>query len=538
MSDEQALYRAIVAAPEDDTPRLVYADWLDEHDRPEEAEFIRLGCALEAQRPDHPDYPDWEQRHEELKSWLGTHEPRSAPRLAGGLALDDGPAWWQNSRRGFPRYLDYERTGWSGRRSMRALAAALEKAFDLLPTRWLVVRFLTTAQLDELLRQPVVERLEVLTLQLATDAEPQDEACRLIAACGRLRGLKGLLPAFDIGTAGAEALARSDNLTRLEWLDWSFSQLSPEGMRTLAAAPWFRNLKALGFDYGLAEDAFLELCRAEPLPRLHDLNLSNNDFSFRAWEAFSRSAAFPAVARLVLDHTSLAADATRLFQAPWFRPAYLSLNSCQIGDEEVAALAATPAAESLRSLRLRNNRLGARAALAIGQCRRLARLRHLQLSDNPLGSKGLLALARNPALRGLTALELDESWPVRGRLSDNFFREFLGRLDLPGLRHLALGSRPVGAEAARLLAGEKFRALRRLDLSECGLTDPVAHSLLTAPALQDLIELNLSGNDLGEGLRPLADPDVLPRLAVCALGGNRVAPDLARRLRRRPGVSI
>jgi uncharacterized protein (TIGR02996 family) len=42
MSDEDALLRAIHANPDDDTPRLVYADWLDEHGQPERAEFIRV----------------------------------------------------------------------------------------------------------------------------------------------------------------------------------------------------------------------------------------------------------------------------------------------------------------------------------------------------------------------------------------------------------------------------------------------------------------------------------------------------------------
>ncbi len=31
MSDANALVAAILAAPADDLPRLVYADWLDEH---------------------------------------------------------------------------------------------------------------------------------------------------------------------------------------------------------------------------------------------------------------------------------------------------------------------------------------------------------------------------------------------------------------------------------------------------------------------------------------------------------------------------
>lgn len=54
--EEAALYRAVLAAPHDDTPRLVLADWLDEHAAalPEpdarsqrgRAELIRVGCAL------------------------------------------------------------------------------------------------------------------------------------------------------------------------------------------------------------------------------------------------------------------------------------------------------------------------------------------------------------------------------------------------------------------------------------------------------------------------------------------------------------
>jgi uncharacterized protein (TIGR02996 family) len=46
MTDAPALLAAIRAAPDDDAPRLVYADWLDEHGQPERAEFIRVQCEL------------------------------------------------------------------------------------------------------------------------------------------------------------------------------------------------------------------------------------------------------------------------------------------------------------------------------------------------------------------------------------------------------------------------------------------------------------------------------------------------------------
>jgi uncharacterized protein (TIGR02996 family) len=46
MNEETALLAAIRAQPEDDTARLVYADWLQEHDHAARAEFIRVQIDL------------------------------------------------------------------------------------------------------------------------------------------------------------------------------------------------------------------------------------------------------------------------------------------------------------------------------------------------------------------------------------------------------------------------------------------------------------------------------------------------------------
>lgn len=48
MNDGDALLAAILAHPDEDTPRLVYADWLQERGRGERAELIRLQCAIAA----------------------------------------------------------------------------------------------------------------------------------------------------------------------------------------------------------------------------------------------------------------------------------------------------------------------------------------------------------------------------------------------------------------------------------------------------------------------------------------------------------
>jgi uncharacterized protein (TIGR02996 family) len=45
MTHDDAFLQAIIENP-DDGPRLVYADWLDEHRDPDRAEFIRVQCEL------------------------------------------------------------------------------------------------------------------------------------------------------------------------------------------------------------------------------------------------------------------------------------------------------------------------------------------------------------------------------------------------------------------------------------------------------------------------------------------------------------
>jgi uncharacterized protein (TIGR02996 family) len=65
-AEERALLAAIIAHPDEDTPRLVYADWLQEHDQPERAEYIRLSIQLANLRYGDPDSDAryWQLREE------------------------------------------------------------------------------------------------------------------------------------------------------------------------------------------------------------------------------------------------------------------------------------------------------------------------------------------------------------------------------------------------------------------------------------------------------------------------------------------
>ena len=109
MSLEESFLEDIRRHPEDDAPRLVYADWLDEHDEPERAEFIRLQCELARwggwPEPDADDRPRFGDLLARVGQLAGYHDGGWLPGWPAGLLTSwnpDQPApgfsWWH---RGF-----------------------------------------------------------------------------------------------------------------------------------------------------------------------------------------------------------------------------------------------------------------------------------------------------------------------------------------------------------------------------------------------------------------------------------------------------
>jgi uncharacterized protein (TIGR02996 family) len=489
MTDGDALYRAILAAPADDTPRLVYADWLDEHGRAVEAEFVRLGCGLDAGGPDHPAYADRVARQEELRLWLTEHVPGPEPTFPAGLTLGDGVGWWRLTGRGFPLYLAFSGDGRPGLKPIRALAAALEQAFATVPARMLVLQYVTAEQLAEFVRHPVVERLDALSLNLYY-GDPHEDAAGVVAAAPRLGNLRELNLYFDPGEAGHLALAGSPHLGRVERLALGSDGPSPAAVRALAGAGWFRDLRSLTV-HDLPAGSLAELGRAGPFPRLHTLHLrgggSGNQVPVAGWQGFARSAAFPALAGLGLGNSDLSGGrAAGLFEGRWPRLAHLDLSYCAVGNDGAAGLAAAPWLGGVRWLDLRANLLTPAGVAAVAGSPAVAGLRHLDLSHNTLGPGGLKAVARNPALRALRTLILAGDPEFDQRLTAAHLHAFLSALDLPDLRHLVLNELPVGDRAARLLTADRFRSLTRLGLHECGVSDATAAAL--RDALPDLVE--------------------------------------------------
>jgi uncharacterized protein (TIGR02996 family) len=96
MSDHDAFLRTIFDEPDDDTPRLVYADWLQENGDEVYAEFIRIQCARAQTSLDNPEWKRLSDR--EIILWDQLYQRFRKQFSSTTLAL-------LNFHRGFPDRL-------------------------------------------------------------------------------------------------------------------------------------------------------------------------------------------------------------------------------------------------------------------------------------------------------------------------------------------------------------------------------------------------------------------------------------------------
>jgi uncharacterized protein (TIGR02996 family) len=248
--DREAFLRAIRADPADDTVRLVYADWLDEHGDPEQAEFVRLQIELDARR-DHPDEPRVRDLAEREAILLALHGHRwlgDAADVAGGY-----PAFGPVFRRGFPEMVCLR------------LDRFVERAADLFaacPTVREVSLFDVAGRGAELAACPHLNHVE--TLELADVAYPDDAAgaTALAQAVQQARTRHLRLPtAFtpDVGQALVMVIATG-------WPRWvEFVQHRPghppdtvgyaEALDAVAGRPVTRFVRPFEARFPLAADA-------------------------------------------------------------------------------------------------------------------------------------------------------------------------------------------------------------------------------------------------------------------------------------------
>lgn len=237
MTEHDALLASILAQPEEDAPRLVYADWLEENGDAERGEFVRIEVEL-ARTP--PGTDEAERRR------LTLHNRRTQ------LLKKRSQDWLRP-------FLPHAREPEFERGFVRSLAVTAH-SFIQYADHWMAVtplrrvKFLTCTLVDEHIeRRQVWTALLFAAPQLAKLREIDLELCRLttedvllFSKCPYLHQLKELhLPWNQIGTDGAIAIAGMSQLKTLESLNLVGNGITDPGVRAVAQSPYLENLQEL-----------------------------------------------------------------------------------------------------------------------------------------------------------------------------------------------------------------------------------------------------------------------------------------------------
>jgi uncharacterized protein (TIGR02996 family) len=325
MSHEAGFLQAILEEPDDDTHRLVYADWLEEQGDTGRAEFIRMQCARSRLPQEDPRRVEMFRREEDF---LRQH----ADRWLGPLRLDLG-AW--HFRRGFLQSVSLPASTFLLHHRLLFRVAALEhlrfnREHDGLTGADEVARVLADS--------PLLLRLGSLTFPPG-DLSP-DGAAALAGAPSLARLFTLNLGGNDLGPAGARALAESPALARLNFLDLGVNGISREGVTALVASPHLRQLVSLDLNSnGLGNAGVSTLAASPHLSGLTTLHLCYNDVGQAGARALARSPHLSRLTWLSLDGNPVGnAAAEELLRAPWQNFRGLSVRNCGIGEGRLGAL--------------------------------------------------------------------------------------------------------------------------------------------------------------------------------------------------------
>lgn len=316
MSDDDAFLAAIIADPDNDMPRLVYADYLDEQGHSERAEFIRVQCELA--RLDLAFKRESELIAREHELLVGGHTPPAIP--SSGMK--------QIFRRGFIEIVDTTADVILGmNRSMFQLSPISQLHIRNASERWdalasipgigrvrrldlsnsetfgnnRINNFLTDAGFDHLYsltlrnNQLWPEMLEVLAenpvlarlTSLDLSGNPvQDRGAELLASHPSFANLIRLILnsndqryEYCIHANGVRAITESHTLEKLQTLELNGQYVGDAGLIGMISST-LQELCYLGLAYCeigvMGEEAFLELERNPGLPHLMTIDLRGN----------------------------------------------------------------------------------------------------------------------------------------------------------------------------------------------------------------------------------------------------------------------
>jgi len=291
MTEGDALYRAILEAPDDDAPRLVWADWLEENGDPDRAEFVRLQCEwANLVRGD----PRYMELLDAWKTLAGLHGIRWVADL-GQIGRRCG--FW----RGLPDHFVIE--------AGQAIEP-LDQIRRHVPAQCVALKLSNSIQaFQHWTGLDTIRHLELL--EDGPDPFYPQSSVRgwvWLIQSPQLKGLRGFVVELDstsVGTISAIAATEWPNLRDLT-LNVRGAHLAPPSAAwaDLPDAPWFPNLRSLDL-YGcfLGDDMIAKLLLSRATLALTHLELGANDVSPALVRRLLRSPKLPSLRLFELGGT-------------------------------------------------------------------------------------------------------------------------------------------------------------------------------------------------------------------------------------------
>lgn len=549
MTTERDFLRAISDVPDDDSLRLVFADWLDDHDKPAWAALIRRQVAEYPADPDEFHLPHHIGRGDRRPTLSGDALAAVAADMAYPVPLDDAvfhrglvdqlplpadtfldaaealAAWGPVPMvllYGVRDHLD-RLAGWDAPAGLTRLD--LEGA-DLADDE---LQALVDSRLFAGLRELSLDDAAASRVQPA-DVRITEAASGILARAPGLAGLRrlrlGCIPCMDDGLV---ELSRSAALRNLTWLTLTDCSITGTAFYEFNAVPW-PHLRLLSLaNNPLSPEGSDALVGSPQLGPLRRLDLSASLFPSEAVPRLAGSLYLVHLRELLLYGTYLTGDGFRALIGSAALSGLRRLAICpcdqseapssDIDPSDAATLARATFADTLESLDLYMEHVGDEGVVALVRSGRFGQLKELNLPHCGIGPAGARALLNWPAA---SRVAIDVAGNPMG--ADGV--ELIARLafrDMPAGERGTIDLRMMGvgdAGMARLVGLPELALCRGLLADENGITADGVVRLASCPEARHLERLWLRSNPIGDaGAKALADSPHLGGLRELVLAG-------------------
>jgi len=544
MSTEAALLRTIRETPDDDTARLVFADFIQEEGDADRGEFIRVQVALARLPEDDSARRELEDREHILLAenearWLGV------PPDADGLTEWEFERGFLNEVAATPNFMLNEGADlcaahpvrrWRVQCSQQDMGEDLRLAgqrpwfrrlesLDL--AGWFegigeLERFLVRADFERLRELDLTDRPDLAELPTVLERAPWRDRLKILRVGGRYG--EGL---------DADYLARSLAVARLTELAVPGCQLTAQDIRGLMVANCCQELTSLNIRDNQIEpdgwDAFrFGRCK------LRELDLSGTPLGAIGLEDVLRQPALSELRRLELNRCGSAVANIRALAGSrfWTQAEELRMQAGTIPENALDPLFASAGSPHLRVLDASENFFRDAGVAGLCGARWADSLTWLGLTRNYLTDAALATLAACPRLTRLRTLHLaynnnhDQEGAGRGdRITDRGARALAESQHLANLRLLALSGTDVTTAGLDAILNGASWQLSGLGLDGCDLNASAIRVLAESPALARLNWLDLGGHYNGidaNSLLPLAESEHLSPMCELNLRGTGI----------------